>query len=344
MTKNMDKTPQETTKTISSGRRKALLGALTSATVATVWHKPIVNAVMLPSHAQTTQVEDKKPDAMAALKFFGAAVAAAPTVMLHSPLDYIISPAIAGESFPSEYKISVVQADTEGELFTISVFESRDEAGFNQAEVLYSGQVMVGASGALNVTEDPCSIKPVKLAVKLVSVSAASSKIDFTGRAQTVNVPAGSGVLPSPMCSAVLLPDSFFGQGLGGGQSMSSHSPLDFLVPVAHAGMEVSFGFGVSASKVDENSYDVEHLNKQGDVLRKGRLNVSGSSGTLSVSDNPCPRKARDIPAQIVSVDQFDMKLSIQPRKGSPIILTVPVGSGSLVAICNQKGSGDFAQ
>ena len=35
-------------------KRRAMLGAITGAGVASLWHKPIVNSVLLPTHAQTS--------------------------------------------------------------------------------------------------------------------------------------------------------------------------------------------------------------------------------------------------------------------------------------------------
>lgn len=42
----------------NKGRRKALSGMIVGGAAVTLWHKPVVNSVMLPAHAQTSATQD----------------------------------------------------------------------------------------------------------------------------------------------------------------------------------------------------------------------------------------------------------------------------------------------
>ena len=56
---DVEATENELTNAVDGTRRSALLGLASGATALSVWHKPVINAVVTPAHAQTTEMEEE---------------------------------------------------------------------------------------------------------------------------------------------------------------------------------------------------------------------------------------------------------------------------------------------
>lgn len=77
---------------VNHSRRTALFGALGGATLATVWQKPVINAVMLPAHAQTS------PETIVFFVLQDNTNSVTQSPNRFSPLDMFIEPAQAGQN------------------------------------------------------------------------------------------------------------------------------------------------------------------------------------------------------------------------------------------------------
>lgn len=326
-------------KQVNLARRKALLGTAGGAAAVAAWHKPIINAVVLPTHAQMTTMN---------LQFFGATVGASPTTKKSSPLDLLISPAVAGLMMEQTYTIEAIQTDMAGESFNIGVFEEIDYdgmEGIDTAQVVYRGNVNVGETKTLPATENPCEIKLKDFNVEIAEVNImpggmSNIVLNFPNRAETVTIPEDSQPFPMAECILVPLADSYYdgmASSSGGVGMQQQSSPLDFLVGTAHA-QEGPATFGLLAERTGPNAstYTVSHLNRTGDVLRSADLNIDGTTENLLVIDDACGfGEISSIPAAIVAVDQTEMEIRVdfQGERGTQFF-TIPAASGALMALC----------
>ncbi|MEM7358854.1 MAG: hypothetical protein AAF431_07150 [Pseudomonadota bacterium] len=326
---------------VNLSRRKALLGTATGAAAVAAWHKPLVNAVVLPAHAQMTTMNN--------LQFFGTNVGASPTTKNgSSPLDLIITPAVAGMMVEQTYTIEVIQTDTEGQTFEIGVFEEMDRDGFGGvdiAQVVYRGPVSVGETKILPVTENPCGIMLKDFNVEIAQVNImeggmSNIVLNFPNRLEMVTVPEDNQPFPTAGCILVPLADSYYDPmaSSDGGLGMQTRSStLDFIIGSAHA-QEGPATFGLLAERTGPNAttYTVSHLNRSGDVLRSAILDIDGTTENLLVIANACEEgEFEAIPAAIVAVDQSEMEIRVdfQGERGTQFF-TIPAASGSLMAIC----------
>lgn len=80
-------------------RRKAIIGTITGVTAATVWAKPIVDTVILPAHAATTDDTDSGSEGDLITSYYSAGGGGQNGAVdsNFSPLDIIVPPAHAGK-------------------------------------------------------------------------------------------------------------------------------------------------------------------------------------------------------------------------------------------------------
>ncbi|WP_113953060.1 hypothetical protein [Arenicella xantha] len=325
--KGVVKTPKTNVQAIDKTKRTVLIGAAVG-TATAIWHKPVVDAVLLPAHAQTSV------EAAAPFVFFSAAAAVSPVAKAGSVLDFLVESAYANVPATYEYAVMVEQTTAGVDSYTVSLFERTLEGTTNRGEVLYSGVASVASGGNLAVVEDPCMLSPSALNITIESVTDAQVELTLPGRSERLVVPSGSGSLPSPMCVDTGLPQSFYNPDAdAGGSRIAKTSLLDVLIPTAQAGrIPQSRTLALSASKIDENSYSVGMLSFDRTTLREGIIQVDGSAGSLlrvrTTCDDP-DKGANPVSATMVSVDDSTMMLSLN-LDGSLVDVELPVGSGIL--------------
>jgi len=335
---------------LSSNKRRAALAVIGGSSVA-VWHKPLINSVILPAHAQTSN--------MVANSYFGTSLplATLDSRSTSSPLDWLISSANAQvEVEPISVNISalVSRVGTTGEIFDLSVLvegvvnESTEQFG----SVLYTGQISNGTPGILNATDNPCEVSDITLAANIVSVSETELVINFPGEG-TLTIPEGTGTLSSTACSNPPPPplaQTYFIEGSGERLSdthleeqLNKRSLLDFLIPQANAGAAIlptASEYGLKAEKLSETSFQVTLLNPRMTDMRRGTLSTDGTSGSLVfLSSESCEglRKGdpRPIDASIISITpaQIQVQITTGPNQGnSTINIPANAGDGMLVA------------
>ena len=349
-TPSKDLTEQPNTK-----RRMALLGGIGTAAAAAVWHKPLINSVLLPVHAQMSVadpvvVDDPAPveDPVAdALVFFAAAAAINPIVQNNSILDVLFPVAHAGDVMEeSSYQVSVEQTAGGEDNYIISVFERVMQTEKNVGELLYSGMVSEASGGTLGISDNPCERDASPITVEINSINDMGVVLNFTDRGESVEIPSGTGSLPTPMCIDTGLPESFYNpEAPATGGASGKFALLDLLVPQAHAGIGPSGDdtFAVLATKIDEDSYTVGLLSVDRTIFREGTIATDGSAGgVLRFVEDACdgePRAPRDIPATIDSVNDSEMVITIENRGGDMITMTLPAQDGMLMATCEVMAS-----
>ena len=323
---------------VDKNRRRTLLGVAGGAAALGVWHKPVINAVTLPAHAQMS--------GPTTLSFFSSNVVVNPITM-QSPLDWLVSPAVAGiqvqPRITSEYAASISQTAPDTDNYQIDVFERRFEGEQNIGEFLYSGTASEAAGGTLTVTQNPCDEKAREFMVEIVAISDMSITLNLLGPEVSVEIPAGTGSIPTPMCVRPALPNSFFAVDATPlqliGASSSNPVLLDLLIPEANAGNgpNPDDEFGFSATKVDETRYTVQFLNRRRNEIRSATLSIGQQGNLVWDSSVSCDqsRNTDDIPATITSVDQRFMEISLTFEAGSETF-QIPEGTGNLVAICDE--------
>lgn len=308
--------------------RRHMVGALTGVAAA-VWHKPMINSVILPAHAQTS----------GATQFFSASATASPIVQNNSLLNSLVGPAHAVSiQSPSEYAVKITQTSPGANAYVVDLFERKFEGEVNVGEVSFSGSAAIGASASLGLVDNPCELPSGSLAIELVSLNNAEAVINLSDSNEQLVVPSGVGSLPMAMCVDNGLPSSFFLENAGGGD-FAENSIMNALIPTAHAGgVDPDTGFGLSAAKINETAYRVTFLNRQRNLLRDGELQVAGNVGSLQFLSNACSgsggNAGNPIAASIVSVNSSSMTLELD-LDGSLVEFMLPADGGSLVPSCD---------
>ena len=320
---------------LDNSKRKIIFGAA-AGTAAAIWHKPLVEAVLLPAHAQTS-------DPVASV-FFAASATVVPVAKLDSPLDFLIPAAHATVAMTTyEYAASIEQSAPGAETYTITLFERTLEDANNAGEVLYSGTVSLTGGGTLSVVDDPCALNPGALQISILNVSEAEIELSIPSRSVQLIVPAGAGTVPSPMCVDTGLPASFYNPAASAFGDVTKSSWLDAIIPTAMAdGPSSGDTIAVLATKINEEQYRVGMLSIDRTTLREGTLLVSGAEGSLVRVSSTCPEPGKGsspIAAAIVSVDDATMVVNVR-LGGSMVPVTLPVGEGMLTTeACFPSGS-----
>jgi len=214
-------------------RRKALLSIAAGATTS-IWHKPIINSVFLPAHAQASTVTTPPtptPPTVTAGPFFGTGLSG-PTITLapkvlpksFSPIDLLIPQAHAGVIASSNDQTEVQALPTgTANVFTVTIqtsafaefnFEEEPSNDFKNIQTpgtsvvaRFTDNLTVGG-GAINITGQMGSfcddfLLPPTLSVTLLSANESDMQMIIASDIDSVNVtvPNGSGsISPIPSC------------------------------------------------------------------------------------------------------------------------------------------------
>lgn len=321
--------------TLDNSKRKIVLGAA-AGTAAAIWHKPLVEAVLLPAHAQTS-------DPVVSV-FFAASATVVPVAKLDSPLDFLIPAAHATVAMTTyEYAASIEQSAPNSDTYAITLFERTLADSANAGEVLYSGNVNASAGGNLSVVDDPCGLNPEALQINIVRISESEAELSIPNRSVQLIVPAGQGTVPSPVCVDTGLPASFYNPAASAFGDVTKSSWLDAIIPTAMAdGPSTGDTIAVLATKMNEEQYRVGMLSIDRTTLREGTLLVDGTTGSLVRVSSTCPEPGKGsspIDAAVVSVDDMTMVVNVR-LGGSMVPVTLPVGEGMLTTeTCFPTGS-----
>lgn len=298
----------DSTDKINLKRRVAILGAAGSATALSVWKTPIINAVITPAHAQTS---DPTPNRV----FFGANVVPGGIASVNlSPLDFIIPVANAGTDVQiRQYTVSI---EENGDDLMVDLFEVLQVRGFDQAEILYSGVLSTISGGSLGVADNPCMLEASSIDATIASVTDTEVVINLTGRGESLTVPAGNGSVPTPMCVDTPLPTEFslLNQPLEPQTKLGkSFNPLDLVISPSYAGEVQDLVASMTAvAGPAAGTYTVTY--QEQDDFNGGRwagtVPDDGTPGTLVLDMESCIR-APEIMATITSVSESGLDLTV---------------------------------
>lgn len=192
---------------LDKSKRKALLG-VAGVSVFAAWHKPVINSVLLPAHAQTTTdtTDDTPPPPPAPMNFFAgsAQIVVQAGDAPWTPLDMFVGPAHAVAAVgPVEVQITpdasisgAYNVIVQTSYLTQSVVLDALEPVF---ESRFEGTVLLdGPSADLLLTSNCTS--PFNEPVKLADLDEAGGTIQLSFRGATYLVPEGSGTLSEVVC------------------------------------------------------------------------------------------------------------------------------------------------
>ncbi len=190
--KLVDRDLREQQQTVRSVRRAVLKGSLVGAGALTLssgeWVKPVVNAVVLPVHAQTS--------APFSVSYFGSGIAL-PIVRQSrrfSPLDLLIDSAVA-QSIPTvTLRVSVASAQT---------YEVCMYVGFEQPLIACGELNIDGSDGSLEKTQDNCleDLSDTFTArIDAISDQNVSLFVNLNNGLRAT-IGAGDGVIPDVVCA-----------------------------------------------------------------------------------------------------------------------------------------------
>jgi hypothetical protein len=337
-----DATTVDCKKPDNQQRRLLVGGSLTGVAVA-MWHKPLINAIVLPAHAQTST-------ALTALTFFGGG-AATPKGISRSILDLLIPEAHA-RSQPAVESVmaSIVQNEVDGTDFTVSILMDLGNSisdKFEKTQLVYSGSLTLGAAAKLAVSEDPCDlantflkgpVPPINLTLN--SVSEELAEISYSSDlfvAGDVSIPAGTGALPLAMCVDVPLPKAFARFDFNGPETRAmtidnsveglAQSVLNTLIPTATAGTVP--GFSYSATVVLESANTDTYF-----------VNVQSEDLGVRWSGHAVPQSGKISPRETMTVQIIDGCRGEGPRI-IEIGIGVP-GSDSMDFVISLDGASAF--
>ena len=307
------KTPKVTnneTGQIDLNKRATVLGAAGGLTALSAWHTPIINSVLTPAHAQTSQVISMR-------QFFGANLTPmAATGKTLSPFDLIVPVAHAQSEEMDSYTISV---EEDGDDFMIDLLISSSEPGFDVAEILYNGVINGSSGGSLAVSDNPCDLMTGPIAATIDSVSDTEVVVNLTGTGETLTALAGTGVVPIPMCQETPIPSYFVGDEM-------LRSEIFTVLATAVDSSADSFSIEVLRSNVD-GSEGIE-------LNYTGTLDSSGAFGNLSLVA-PCVEALDNIESTITSVDSMELVLVLASLE---LEITLPSGTGMVPgAVCSVR-------
>jgi len=201
-------------------------------------------------------------------------------------------------------------------------------------------------------------------------------KVDNAKRKILLSTAAGAavaGVWHKPIVNAMILPahaqtsvlpESFFQAGNSlttTKNDQPSFSPLDFLVPQAHAANSEANGngngglagdnsnengagngndafmpttaddFGLLATQETPETYMVQLLNPPAGIIYANTLNIDGTIGTLTNGMVPgCIAPVGPVDASILSVDATEIQVEIETSGGAMFTITAAAGEGTL--------------
>ena len=301
---------------VDQKRRIAVLGAVGGASTLAVWHKPIVDAVLLPAHAQMSET----------VMFFTSELSQ-PMTSNTSPLDFVISSANAGDEVAtqSQYEVELIQTAPGVDSYDCGVFERIFQESVNIGEALYRGTISEASGGTLGLVDGGCNLKLGSIDVNIDSISADLVELTFTSRGEMVSAPSGTGILSTPACplhyaifsEPVFVPDNarFAGK--------QSDSLLDLVVPKAQAEEVPGPLQDATARNLGDGFFEVFY--QRNDVGRySGVLQVGAMSNLSGVSS--CNGMLSPIDATITGANAMNLSLDISiDFKEFATTLTLPV-------------------
>jgi len=188
-----------------AAKRRAALGLMGGGVVA-IWQKPLINAVVLPAHAQTsvtaTYFQPLEP-----YTFSSPALSSSNKKADRSSktlLDWLIPSAHAQVTFGPEAGLFISSVTTGtgiGENFEVSLLVGFQDNGYS----LYEGRLNFadGWSGTLNAASDTCPGDPSSVDAAMQIVASNEVTISIPAIRGVFTVEAGTGSLPAPGCVTV---------------------------------------------------------------------------------------------------------------------------------------------
>jgi hypothetical protein len=318
------------------------MGGSLTGVAAVMWHKPLINTIVLPAHAQTSVVAT-------ALTFFGGGTAT-PKGVSSSLLNLLVPEAHATvRPVVETVMASIVQNEVEGTDYTVSVLIDLGKSygdKFEKTQLVFSGSLTLGVAAMLAVSEDPCdlantvlgrSVPPLSLTLN--SVSEELAEISYSSdlfEAAGVSIPAGSGALPMAMCVDVPLPKAFASFDFNGPDPLAmminnsfeglAQSVLNTIVPTATAGSQISFLYSATVvlTNAATNTYFVSVQSEDGGIRWSGSASSQGSSQdskidvreTIGREDIPSCRELNPSSIQVgislPSIDSMNLVISVE--------------------------------
>lgn len=309
-------------------RRKVLLGGSAGVAAVTAWQTPILKSVVLPAHAQTSM-----------LSFFGGATVIAQNSS-PSLLDKLLPVAHAGLEQAPTTEFTIVIVPQGGAEYRVDIFsDTQIELGFVQnSQLLHGGSVTLGTPSSLAVVSNPCDIKLAEFEVNILSDNGDSIDIDLVSARTQVNVPAGSGMLPTPQCVYSVATSYFDAAAQGSSAVARAQNPLEHLVAPAYAQQRGPIhGFSIELTDFDELTITQRNPNET--VLRRGVANASGLNFTLNMVESvPDCGGGDSISGRILSIDDSEIQLLLELCTRGDTVFTVPaasLGALPLIASCD---------
>ncbi len=189
-------------KRTNQGRRKVIVGTIAGATAAAVWHKPLLQSVVLPAHAQTS----------ATLSFF-ATSATATLVSANNPILDVLIPTAYAVSTSTDSSTLLFEAEAlfQGNgTYAVKIAAGEDPSSIskrlaptNQVTYAWGWQGTMTTSAPVTLSGTGCAQNE---SAKILSINANNMiiQLGFEGRTLRLDLNAGSATLPSfplPTCN-----------------------------------------------------------------------------------------------------------------------------------------------
>lgn len=180
-------------------RRTALTGMIVSGAAVTLWHKPVINSVMLPAHAQASAVQD----------FFATvASASAITVNANIIIDALIPSAYAADLLSPSAELPLADLVFEAEAISqgggmYAVKIAAEEVPDDKGSLLASRDFVFGWVGTITGLNANSTFTATGCAqaedVKITAIAASNMTIQMSYFSKTIQLDLvdGSAALPT---------------------------------------------------------------------------------------------------------------------------------------------------
>lgn len=299
-------------KNLKIGRRRLLAGGATGVALA-AWHKPLIESVLLPAHAQTSDVSP--------IVFSVAGVNGGPIVsQQNSILNLLIPLAYAGdlqEQGPTA-EFTIRAEDTSGDLtnFSVGLFTRVvGLEGFDKVETVHEGEVSVASGGELTPTQVPCdALETADIDVEIVTAESGLFSLRLLGLDLVLDAPPVD--IPLPVAECVATPIEDFGDFASFSEPPEGTimgTLLDAVVPTAIAGESVVriIVEDLVAINTFGNSTVFEVTYQDGTSRWRGDLNVDGTPSGLGLIDSCEMDAPGSINAKINSIGVAGLTLQV---------------------------------
>ena len=180
---HVEATENELTNVVDGTRRSALLGLASGATALSVWHKPVINAVVTPAHAQTTEVEGEMEEDVLGIDPGSTFIFLPEDIIQNGEmpaknepnlLDMFINTAHAGVMQDSERPIRLVE-DTEFKVTYGGDGNFDIEILFQNGFLKYSENITLGEVTEIEAGDLESCFEDFKWPITSVEITAAST-------------------------------------------------------------------------------------------------------------------------------------------------------------------------